>query len=249
MRSMLTDEDLGAVLAHELAHLERGDGVWFPLVGAVQHLLWLQPLNHVVASRFRSSAELACDDRAVEVTGNPQALGRALVRLAEAAATLPGPALAPAILRKQTDLFRRVQRLAGSSSLGRRASPPKRRTPLTAVAFVGTVLVLLNVRVVQAHLPAPPGRAQGSPALVTSDGATAAPSTEELSAQMAELTARDRELTAAIAQLSGDARALREETPEHVRELELSQELRHLRAMQAWLEQRFVATELSEARQ
>jgi hypothetical protein len=66
---------------------------------------------------------------------------------------------------------------------------------------------------------------------------------------MAELTARDRELTAAIAQLSGDARALREETPEHVRELELSQELRHLRAMQAWLEQRFVATELSEARQ
>lgn len=248
MHAILTDADVEAVLAHELAHVERGDGVWFPLVGAVQYLLWLQPLNHVVASRFRSSAELSCDDRALELTDNPQALGRALVRLAEAATALPGSTLAPAIVRKHSDLLRRVQRLAGLSPLGRIAAPPRRRSRLASVALVGMVLVSFSVRAVQARLPTLPAAARGAaPAVAAHDRATTALSASELSAHMAELTARDRELTAALARLAADPQAERAETPEQVRGLELGQELRHLRAMQAWLERSFVATERGEA--
>ncbi len=238
MSSILTDEDLDAVLAHELAHLERRDGIWFPLVGALQCTLWFQPLNHVVASRFRSSAELSCDDRAVELTRDPQALARALVRLAEAATVLPSSVLAPAILRKRSDLLGRVQRLAALSPLDRVAAPRGRRRALASVAVVGIALLTLSVRVVHARLPVSPAAASSSTVV-----ATISPSPAERGASMNELAARDRQLTAVLAELSTSAQAARDGTPEHTRMLELEQELRHARAMQVWLEQRFIAAE------
>ncbi len=67
----LTDAEVDAVFAHELAHLERRDGLWFPAAGLVQSVLWANPLVHWASSRFRQTAELACDDRAVELTGIP----------------------------------------------------------------------------------------------------------------------------------------------------------------------------------
>lgn len=235
--SHLTDEDLDAVLAHELAHLERGDGIWFPLVGAVQYTLWFQPLNHLVSSHFRSSAEISCDDRAVELTRNPRALGRAIVRMAEAAVLVRGPALAPSISSSKSDLLPRVRRLLSDPALDERSARRGSLLALSSVALIGVTLVTVSVRVV---------RAQRAP--VSAITAESSPSLSEQNARMAELAARDQQLSVALSELSKHESAQREGTPEFTRMLELGQELRHVRAEQSWLEARFVATWSAEAR-
>jgi beta-lactamase regulating signal transducer with metallopeptidase domain len=232
----LTDEDLDAVLAHELAHLERGDGIWFPLVGAVQYALWFQPLNHLVSSHFRSSAEISCDDRAVELTGNPRALGRAIVRMAEAAALVRGPALAPSILPRKSDLLPRVRRLLSAPAVAERSARRGSLLALSSAALVGVALVTISVRVV---------RAQRAP--VSAIAAESSPSVSEQNARMTELAARDQQLSAALSELAKHEGAEREGSPEFTRILELGQELRHVRAEQSWHEARFVATWSAEA--
>lgn len=49
------------VLAHERAHLRRGDAQINALVAALRCLQWFNPLVHFAASRFRFDQELACD--------------------------------------------------------------------------------------------------------------------------------------------------------------------------------------------
>ncbi len=72
------------IVAHELAHIERRDGLWFPLVHGLESLLWMIPSIRWSARRFRQAAELSCDDRAVELTGESRFVARALLETAEA---------------------------------------------------------------------------------------------------------------------------------------------------------------------
>jgi beta-lactamase regulating signal transducer with metallopeptidase domain len=66
-RAMELDQDaLEAVLAHELAHIERRDGFWLNCALVLQALLWFQPLNRKARAKLQESAELAADDRAVQ---------------------------------------------------------------------------------------------------------------------------------------------------------------------------------------
>jgi TonB family protein len=57
-----TDERLRAVLAHELAHVQRFDWPVQLAADAVRGVLWFNPLAWVVARRLRQESERACDD-------------------------------------------------------------------------------------------------------------------------------------------------------------------------------------------
>jgi beta-lactamase regulating signal transducer with metallopeptidase domain len=59
------------ILAHERAHLRRGDAQMNALVVILRCLNWFNPLVHFAASRFRSDQELACD--AAVIVRNPSA--------------------------------------------------------------------------------------------------------------------------------------------------------------------------------
>ncbi len=59
------------VLAHERAHLQRGDAQINALVAALRCLQWFNPLVHFAASRFRFDQELACD--AIVISRFPEA--------------------------------------------------------------------------------------------------------------------------------------------------------------------------------
>lgn len=54
-------DEQAAILAHELAHLARGDVLVNALASAVQCLCWFNPLVHVAAFQMRLDQELACD--------------------------------------------------------------------------------------------------------------------------------------------------------------------------------------------
>jgi Zn-dependent protease with chaperone function len=119
-------------LRTSFAHIERRDCMWFVIAGLLHAVFWVHPATHWAVVRLRHTAELASDDRAVEITGDPLCLARALVRVAGPMAAGWGAPM-PAMARSASALFRRAKRLADTSDLeGSRVSRGSRRW---AVAF------------------------------------------------------------------------------------------------------------------
>jgi len=236
----LTDAELDTVLAHELAHIERRDGLWFPLAGALECILWFYPLNYWVTSRFRDSAELACDDRAVELTRNPLGLARALVQVAASSSFGRRLAMMPAISRSKSGLLPRLRRLTGASA-PREKQPSRRAGPWAtgAILTLAAALVSLNIQVAEAHPERRPLPAGARPRFSGSAPAVTPPDSAEQSRRMSELVHREQLLAAQLEAARRLPNELQEGAPESARVLELSQELRHVRAAESLLETRF----------
>jgi beta-lactamase regulating signal transducer with metallopeptidase domain len=218
--SLASHAEVDAVLAHELAHLERRDGLVFPLVGLVQALAWLQPLNHWLVPRFRQAAELACDDRAVELTGDRLELARALVRVASGASRARRAAALPAMARAHggSALVERVRRLVAPE--GRSSSRTQRWWSTAALLVVSVGTASSSVRAART----PPLRPPMAEVL-------SAPSATE---RIAELMRAEHALQAEIARSKQpDARRAGDSA---ARSLELEQQLRHVRETAAWIE-------------
>ncbi|MBS0267068.1 MAG: M56 family metallopeptidase [Planctomycetes bacterium] len=92
----LSEDELRSLLAHELAHLVRGDAVWLAISRWICTCLAFQPLNHLARREWQRAAEFLCDQWAVHRTRNPLALARCLTEVAgwRLAAHLPAAALA-----------------------------------------------------------------------------------------------------------------------------------------------------------
>lgn len=67
-----------AVLAHELAHVERHDPLWVPLLRCAVALRWFDPLAWWLERRANALREHACDDRAIVTGIRPSSLASAL---------------------------------------------------------------------------------------------------------------------------------------------------------------------------
>jgi hypothetical protein len=137
--SQFTDDELDAVLAHELAHVQRGDVLWLTLLRAVEAILWIQPLNRLGVTGAVVATELDCDDRALDRTGQPLGLARSVARVAEWSVA---PRIQPevAMAGEGRHLTTRVRRiLAPRSPEGRTASWKL----VAAVAFVLAPVSLL----------------------------------------------------------------------------------------------------------
>ena len=80
---LLEDDELEAVLAHEFAHIEELDARFRPYFEVLATVYFFDPVVGVTSRFMRRLQEYGADDRAVEVTGDPAALGRALVKVAE----------------------------------------------------------------------------------------------------------------------------------------------------------------------
>ncbi|MBX3731717.1 MAG: M48 family metalloprotease [Verrucomicrobiae bacterium] len=108
-----------AILAHELAHLQRRDYLVNLLQRVVETLLFYHPAVWWVSEQIRIEREFCCDDLAAAVIGDRTQLAGALVALAEQEATDPGFAFAA----DGGSVSQRVGRLlgvpAGASSSGR----------------------------------------------------------------------------------------------------------------------------------
>jgi len=231
----LGDAEVESVLAHELAHLERGDGLWFPLIALVQTVLWLQPMNHWAAAGFRHTAELACDDRAVAITGNPLVLARALVQVAARTLSAQSRLMVPMMAPSAGALVPRVARLTGRppAASGQMQGEGRRRLWASAViAMVGVAMTSLSVKVAQAR---PEQRAIHGMALPSGR-----PDAASQSAQLAALATREAQLTAQLETADGLISNGDSDAATSVQRLQWQQELRHIRAMETWLEDQFL---------
>jgi beta-lactamase regulating signal transducer with metallopeptidase domain len=238
--SAFSDAEVEAVLAHELAHLERRDGLWFLVIGLLEALLWLQPLNHWVAVRFRQSAELACDDRAIELTQAPLALARALTRIAESGLHASRGRMLPGIAGSTSTALLRVRRLvaaAGHHETAPLFAKPRGGWPVLCLAALG--MLLGNVRaVVVAPDMVRASTLRGRAAAHIVQPELAQQSVLAQQTEMHALAEQAWALERAIADLHARPEGYAPDAPEL---LELTQTLRHVRATQVFTERRFEA--------
>ncbi|QNN70453.1 M56 family metallopeptidase [Thermomonas carbonis] len=78
------------MLAHERAHIARGDLVANAIAAALRCLFWFNPLVHFAATRFRHDQELACDAQVVRQHPDARrAYGEAMLKTQLARGLLP----------------------------------------------------------------------------------------------------------------------------------------------------------------
>lgn len=111
--SGLTELQLRAVIAHELAHIRRFDAFFNLFQVAGETLLFYHPAVWWLSKRIRTERENCCDDVALSVCGNPAEYARALALMEEHRAA---PSLAMAANRGP--LASRVARLLGITEKG-----------------------------------------------------------------------------------------------------------------------------------
>jgi beta-lactamase regulating signal transducer with metallopeptidase domain len=103
---------LRAALAHELAHVARGDFFWRATAGAALAIHFYHPLVHWLARRLALVQELAADERAAAASGGAAGYVRALselaIRLDEQPRLRAEPLVLPAF---NSNLIRRITML------------------------------------------------------------------------------------------------------------------------------------------
>ncbi len=67
--SDLEEEDRAYVIAHERAHLKRGDHIWKPLGFALLTIYWFNPILWVAYILLCRDIELACDEKVIKKLG------------------------------------------------------------------------------------------------------------------------------------------------------------------------------------
>jgi Zn-dependent protease with chaperone function len=118
----LTPEELEAVVAHELGHVQELDGRYLTFFRTFARMLRWDPILAVLARRLTRREELRADDDAVAMTGRPRALARALFKASRggpsAAGSLAG-LLGPGGTRGRREVAERIRRLIVLAESGR----------------------------------------------------------------------------------------------------------------------------------
>ena len=130
-----TGDRVGFVLAHELAHVRRGD--WAVHLGAelLKCVHWFNPLVWIACARLRDESERACDDVVLNRGVDTGTYAKALVEIARE-------------LRQQR-LWAAAPAMARASSLERRVlamlDDRLNRRPVSRGASVGTLMLLAAI--------------------------------------------------------------------------------------------------------
>lgn len=111
----LRDDELRALLAHELAHLVRGDTVWLWIGQVLCACFGFQPLNFWARQQWQRAAEIRCDDWALARGVSGFSLARCLTEVAQWRLNRPNRAIALAAGGSANQLAARVQRLLDPS--------------------------------------------------------------------------------------------------------------------------------------
>jgi beta-lactamase regulating signal transducer with metallopeptidase domain len=149
----LTEAQLEAVIAHELAHIRRYDALVNLFQVGVETLLFYHPAVWWLGKRVRVEREHCCDDEAVVLCGSPVTYARALAQLADSKAA---PQLSMAVNR--SPLVARIARLLGAHAAAevRGASLSVGILCLSAALLAGSALLggVHHIQAAQTPVPA-----------------------------------------------------------------------------------------------
>ncbi|MBC8353311.1 MAG: M56 family metallopeptidase [Planctomycetes bacterium] len=137
-----SDEELRAVIAHEVAHIVRRDSLWRAIAACVSAMHFYNPLVHWLLRRVMLYQELAADELAVTVVGRRcylRSLSKLAIRRDEQIRCNGRPDLLPVF---SGHLMRRIKMLRSKDGSSLKTDS-KQRTLWTAVA--STAIITLGV--------------------------------------------------------------------------------------------------------
>ena len=84
LSSLLDEEELRAVLAHELSHIRNGDSTFKTVISTYTRILLVDPVMRFVEPAYHREREYLADETAAYCTQNPLALASALIKIHQA---------------------------------------------------------------------------------------------------------------------------------------------------------------------
>lgn len=145
----LDRQELGAILAHEIAHIDAHDiGLTFG-AGFLRDLVAWNPVAHVAFRRLMADRELEADRRAADMMGDPLAVASGLVKACELRRLVPRRRrkLALALLGNGSRLKQRVGRLLALADGGSVGSAATNAPYLVAAALVAVLGLQAGARI------------------------------------------------------------------------------------------------------
>lgn len=133
----LASPGMAALLEHEHAHIRRRDMLAALGQRIVLALMWWSPALYWISRRIDEEREVACDEAAVDRTGDAKAFARSLTKQAENQLWVRAPRLAVGAIGPRSHFGRRVRRLIDIARTG--GSPAKYSGRL---AFAGLALAV-----------------------------------------------------------------------------------------------------------
>jgi TonB family protein len=136
--SHLDDDELEAIMLHELVHIQRRDNLIGNLQLALCALLWFHPLVWFISHKLFDEREQACDERVMEVCRAPEAYASSILKVVRfcfgwRVAGVIGAA-------SGSNLRRRIENIMSSGNTKRGASGASR---LLAGMLLGVALLIL----------------------------------------------------------------------------------------------------------
>jgi beta-lactamase regulating signal transducer with metallopeptidase domain len=133
----LASPGMAALLEHEHAHIRRQDMLAALGQRLVLALLWWSPALHWISRRMDEEREVACDEAAVDRTGDAKAFARSLTKQAENQLWVRAPRLAVGAIGPRSQFSRRIRRLIDIAKTG--GAPAKYSG---RIAFAGLALAI-----------------------------------------------------------------------------------------------------------
>ncbi len=133
----LASPGMAGLLEHEHAHIRRRDMLAALGQRIVLALLWWSPALYWISRRMDEEREVACDEAAVDRTGDAKAFARSLTKQAENQLWVRAPRLAVGAIGPRSHFGRRVRRLIDIAKTG---GPQTRYSG--RLAFAGLVLAV-----------------------------------------------------------------------------------------------------------
>ncbi len=127
----LTDDELEAVLAHEVCHVARRDNLSSLIQVVVEILFWFHPMVWWLSGRLVQERERACDEEVVHMVTDKQPYAAGIVKVCGFCLRAPA-AFASGI--GGSPLAQRIDRILGPASP--RANPPAAIFPMIAVLMI-----------------------------------------------------------------------------------------------------------------
>jgi TonB family protein len=136
--SHLDDDELEAIMLHELVHIQRRDNLIGNLQLALCALLWFHPLVWLISRKLFDEREQACDERVMEICRAPEAYASSILKVVRfcfgwRVAGVIGAA-------SGSNLRRRIENIMSNGNTKRGVSVPSR---LLAGMLLGVALLIL----------------------------------------------------------------------------------------------------------
>ncbi len=147
---------MAALLEHELAHIERRDVLAALAQRIAIALLWWSPAMYWISRRIDEERESACDETAVERTGDARAFARTLTSQAETQLWARTPRLVVGAIGRRSQFGRRIRRLIDMAKAGGVPAHYSGRLAFTGLALAIALAAFLTPKLAVADVPKSP---------------------------------------------------------------------------------------------